>query len=64
MKILSGDGYAVLDGYFLADGDAVLKIDDRCFRVCLGSQPFDQTDIYVQAARLVREIVKYKENEK
>jgi len=64
MKILSGDGDTVLDGYILPDGDAVLKIDDKCFRVCLGSQPFDQTDIYAQAARLVREIVKYKKNEK
>ena len=60
MKILSGDGDAVLDGYVLPDGDAVLMIDDKPFRICLGSQPFEQTDIYVQAAKLVQEIVKYK----
>ena len=64
MKILSGDGDTTLDAYVQPDGDAVLMIDDKPFRVSLGSQPFEQTAIYVQAAKLVDEIVKYKRNEK
>ena len=63
MKILSGDGDTTLDAYVLPDGDTVLMIDDKRFRICLGSQPFEQTDIYVQAAKLVYEIMKYKKNE-
>ena len=63
MKILSGDGDTTLDAYILPDGDAVLMIDDKRFRICLGSQPFEQTEIYVQAAKLAGEIVKYKTKE-
>lgn len=37
MKILSGDGDTTLDAYVQPDGDAVLMIDDKCFRICLGS---------------------------
>ena len=36
MKILSGDGDTTLDAYVLPDGDAVLVIDDKRFRICLG----------------------------
>ena len=64
MKIMSGDGDTVLDAYRLPDGDPVLVIDDKSFRFSMGSQPFEQTQIYLQAARLVNEIVAYKKNEK
>lgn len=64
LPIRSGDGDTTLDGYRLPDGDAILIIGNSTFRVSLGSQPFEQTDIYVQAAKLVDEIVKYKRNEK
>ena len=64
LPIRSGDGDTTLDGYRQPDGDAVLMINDKPFRVSLGSQPFEQTAIYVQAAKLVDEIVKYKRNEK
>lgn len=64
MKIMSGDGDTVLDAYRLPDGDPVLVIDDKSFRFSMGSQPFEQTQIYLQAARLVDEITTYKKNEK
>ena len=64
MKIMSGDGDTVLDAYRLPDGDPVLVIDDKSFRFSMGSQPFEQTQIYLQASRLVNEIVAYKKNEK
>ena len=64
MKILSGDGDTVLDGYRLPDGDPVLVIDDKSFRFSIGSNPFEQTKIYAQAAKLVDEIIAYKSNEK
>ena len=60
-KILSGDEPCVeLDGYRLPDGDPVLIIGKEYFRFSNGSQPFEQTEIYKQAAKLVDEIVKYK----
>ncbi len=62
--IRSGDGDTTLDGYRLPDGDPVLVIDDKRFRFSIGSNPFEQTKIYVQAAKLVDKIVKYKGNEK
>lgn len=64
MKIISGDGDTVLDAYRLPDGDPVLVIDDKSFRFSIGSNPFEQTKIYVQAAKLVDEIIAYKNNEK
>ena len=62
--IRSGDGDTTLDGYRLPDGDPVLVIDDKSFRFSIGSNPFEQADIYVQAAKLVDEILKNKRNEK
>ena len=64
MKIMSGDGDTVLDAYRLPDGDPVLVIDDKSFRFSMGSQPFEQTQIYLKASRLVDEITTYKKNEK
>lgn len=60
-KILSGDEPCVeLDGYRLPDGDPVLVVGREYFRFSFGSQPFDQTDIYKQAAKLVDMIAEYK----
>ena len=59
-EIISGDGDTILDAYRLPDGDPVLVIGDKSFRFSIGSQPFEQTQIYVQAARLVDEITAYK----
>lgn len=60
-KILSGDDANVeLDGFRSSDGDAVLKIGEHHFRFSMGSQPFEQTDIYLLGAKLVDAIVKYK----
>ena len=60
-KILSGDdAHIELDGFRSPDGDAVLIIGDKHFRFTIGSQPFEQTDIYILGAKLVDEIVKYK----
>lgn len=59
-EIISGNGDTVLDAYRLPDGDPVLVIGDKEFRFCFGSQPFEQTEIYVAASRLVNEIIKYK----
>lgn len=59
-EIISGNGDTVLDAYRLPDGDPVLVIGDKEFRFSIGSQPFEQTDIYVAASKLVNEIVKYK----
>ena len=64
LPIRSGDGDTTLDGYRMPDGDAILMIGNNTFRASLGSQPFEQTAIYVQAAKLVDEIIKYKRNEK
>lgn len=64
IKIISGDGDTVLDGYRLPDGDPVLVIGDKSFRFSVGSNPFEQSKIYVQAAKLVDEIIAYKNNEK
>lgn len=64
MKIVSGDGDTVLDAYRLPDGDPVLVIDDKSFRFSIGSNPFGQEKIYVQAAKLVDEIIAYKTNKK
>lgn len=64
MKIISGDGDTTLDAYRLPDGDPVLVIDDKSFRFSIGSNPFEQAKIYVQAAKLVDEIIVYKSNEK
>lgn len=64
MKIISGDGDATLGAYRLPDGDPVLVIDDKSFRFSIGSNPFGQEKIYVQAAKLVDEIIVYKSNEK
>lgn len=64
MKIISGNGDTILDGYRLPDGDPVLVIGDKSFRFCIGSNPFEQAKIYVQAAKLVDEIIAYKSNEK
>lgn len=62
--ILSGDEPCVeLDGYRLLDGDPVLVIGNEHFRFSLGSQPFEQTEIYKQAAKLVDLIVKYKNDQ-
>lgn len=58
--IKSGDGDTTLDGYRLPDGDPVLVIDDKSFRFSIGSNPFEQVKIYVQAAKLVDEIIAYK----
>lgn len=58
--ISSDDPEVKLDGYRLPDGDPVLVIGDRYFRFSFGSQPYELTPIYLQAARLVDEIVKYK----
>lgn len=63
MKIVSGDGDTVLDAYRLPDGDPVLVIDDKSFRFSIGSNPFEQAKIYVQATKLVDEIIVYKSNE-
>ena len=63
MKIVSGDGDTVLDAYRLPDGDPVLVIDDKSFRFSIGSNPFEQAKIYVQAAKLVDELIVYKDNE-
>lgn len=69
LPIRSGDDPNIqLDANVLPDGDAVLILRDTTnrteipFRVCLGSQPFEQTDIYTAANRLVKEIVKYNTN--
>ena len=63
-KILSGDEPCLeLDAYRLPDGDPVLVIGDKCFRFTFGSQPFEQTEIYKQAAKLVDLIAAYKKNE-
>lgn len=59
-EIISGNGDTTLDAYRLPDGDPVLVIDDKEFRFSIGSQPFEQMDIYVIASRLVNEIIKYK----
>jgi len=60
LKILSGDNANVeLDGYRAPDGNAVLLIGGESFRFTIGSQPFDQTDIYVQGAKLVDAIIRY-----
>jgi len=64
MKIVSGDGDTVLNAYRLPDGDPVLVIDDKSFRFSIGSNPFEQGKIYIQAAKLVDEIIVYKGNEK
>ena len=64
MKIISGNGDTILDAYRLPDGDPVLVIDDKSFRFSIGSNPFEQAKIYVQAAKLVDEIIAYKNNEK
>lgn len=64
MKTLLGNGDTVLDAYRLPDGDPVLVIDDKSFRFSTGSNPFGQEKIYVQAAKLVDEIIAYKSNEK
>jgi len=64
MKIISGNGDTILDAYRLPDGDPVLVIDDKSFRFCIGSNPFGQEKIYVQAAKLVDEIIVYKTNKK
>ena len=64
MKIISGDGDTTLDAYRLPDGDPVLVIDGKSFRFSIGSNPFGQAKIYVQAAKLVDEIIAYKSNEK
>ena len=63
MKIISGDGDTTLDAYRLPDGDPVLVIDDKSFRFSIGSNPFEQAKIYVQAAKLVDELIVYKDNE-
>lgn len=60
LSIRSGDGDTTLDGYRLPDGDPVLVIDDKSFRFSIGSNPFEQAKIYVQAAKLVDEIIAYK----
>jgi len=61
LKILSGDdGSVELDGFRSPDGDAILIVDGHPFRFTLGSQPFEQTDIYVLGSKLVDAIVKYK----
>ncbi len=61
-KILSGDDASIeLDGFRGPDGDAVLIIGDKSFRFTIGSQPFEQTDIYILGAKLVDAIRKYKE---
>lgn len=60
--ILSGDDANIkLDGYRLPDGDPVLVIGDKSFRFSIGSQPIKQTDIYRLGAKLVDEIIKYKD---
>lgn len=59
-EIISGNGNTVLDAYRLPDGDPVLVIGGNEFRFSIGSQPFEQTGIYVAASRLVNEIIKYK----
>ena len=64
MKIIYSDGDTVLDGYRLPDGDPVLVIDGKSFRFCIGSNPFGQEKIYVQAAKLVDEIIVYKSKQK
>lgn len=63
-KILSADEPCVeLDAYRLPDGDPVLVIGKECFRFAFGCQPFEQSEIYRQAAKLVDLIVAYKNNE-
>ena len=59
-KILSGDGINELDAYRLPDGDPVLVVGQEYFRFSFGSQPFEQTEIYRQAAKLVDLIIEYK----
>ena len=61
--IVSGNGDIILDAYRLPDRDPVLAIGDKEFRFCIGSQPFEQTNIYVAASRLVNEIIKYKKGQ-
>lgn len=51
-----------LDGYRLPDGDPVLKIGKEYFRFTIGSQPDEQTPIYLLAAKLVDAIVQYKKD--
>ena len=61
LKILSGDdAHVELDGFRSPDGDAILIVDGHPFRFTLGSQPFEQTDIYVLGSKLVDAIIKYK----
>jgi len=61
-KILSGDSPNItLDGYRAPDGDPILIIGKKYFKFCIGSQPFEQTEIYKFAAKLVDAIVRYKE---
>ena len=62
-KIISGDGNSELDAYRLPDGDPVLVIGLKYFRFSLGSQPFEQTEIYKQAAKLVDMIIEYQKND-
>lgn len=64
--IQSGDDPNItLEARVLPDGDGVLVMRNAAsgqeipFRICMGSQPFEQTDIYTAAARLVQEIIKY-----
>ena len=60
-KILSGDdANTTLDGFRSPDGDPVLVINGKPFRFCIGSQPFEQTEIYILGAKLVDAIIKYK----
>lgn len=60
-KILCGDdGNKELDGYRAPDGDPILVIGEEYFRFTIGSQPPEQTEIYLLAAKLVDAITKYK----
>ena len=64
-KIRCGDNPDTeLDGYRLLDGDPVLKIGKEYFRFTIGSQPEEQTPIYILAAKLVDAIVQYKKANK
>ena len=60
-KIRCGDdGNKELNGYRAPDGDPILVIGKEYFRFTIGSQPSEQTEIYLLAAKLVDAIVKYK----
>ena len=60
LKILSADEPCVeLDAYRLPDGDPVLVIGKESFRFAFGCQPFEQSEIYKQATKLVDLIVAF-----